>query len=64
LDRYRSGGGQEIGLARLRWWRCLGYAMVAGFLSGRQAAGWNGGPALEAFSAGLERSFEEWRSCR
>jgi aminoglycoside phosphotransferase (APT) family kinase protein len=64
LDRYRSGGGQEIGLARLRWWRCLGYAMVAGFLSGRQAAGWNGGPALESFRAGLQRSFEEWRSCR
>jgi aminoglycoside phosphotransferase (APT) family kinase protein len=64
LERYRSGGGQEISLARLRWWRCLGYAMVVGFLNGRRAAGWDGGPALAAFTAGLERSFEEWQSCR
>jgi aminoglycoside phosphotransferase (APT) family kinase protein len=64
LARYRAGGGQEITVARLRWWRCLGYAMVVGFLNARRAAGWDGGPALDSFAAGLQRSFEEWQSCR
>jgi aminoglycoside phosphotransferase (APT) family kinase protein len=64
LERYRAGGGAAITPAALRWWRCLGYAMVVGFLRARGAAGWDGGPALDAFATGLERAFEEWQSCR
>jgi aminoglycoside phosphotransferase (APT) family kinase protein len=64
VRRYRARGGQEIELRRLRWWRCLGYAMVVAFLHRRARAGWQGGPEQEAFATGLRRAFEEWRACR
>jgi aminoglycoside phosphotransferase (APT) family kinase protein len=62
LERYHRAGGAEIAATTLLWWRCLGYAMVVGFLVGRLAAGWRGGPPLDAFAGGLRRAREAWEA--
>jgi aminoglycoside phosphotransferase (APT) family kinase protein len=62
LDRYRGGGGVAIAGASLLWWRCLGYAMVVGFLASRVASGWRGGPPLDAFLEGLRHAHAAWEA--
>jgi aminoglycoside phosphotransferase (APT) family kinase protein len=64
LRRYRDAGGAEISLTGLRWWRCLGFAMVAGFTAARAAMGWPGGPALNGFKKGLSQAWKEWEEAR
>ena len=61
LQRYREGGGAEINAESLRWWRCLGYAMVVAFLGRRAASGWDGAPTVDRFVAGLDSAFKDWR---
>jgi aminoglycoside phosphotransferase (APT) family kinase protein len=61
LDRYREGGGVAIDPESLRWWRCLGYAMVVAFLSQRAASGWDGAPSVDRFTAGLTAAHVQWR---
>jgi aminoglycoside phosphotransferase (APT) family kinase protein len=60
LDRYRAAGGPEISLASLRWWRCMGYAMVVTFLATRLAGGWPGGAPMDVFLDGLARARDAW----
>jgi aminoglycoside phosphotransferase (APT) family kinase protein len=60
LDRYRAAGGAAISPVALRWWRCLGYGMVTGFLSCRLANEWGKTPPLEPFVRGLVQERANW----
>ena len=61
LDRYRAAGGAPVTLAALRWWRCLGHAMVVAVLAARRAGGWERTPASEPFLLGMASALEQWR---
>jgi aminoglycoside phosphotransferase (APT) family kinase protein len=62
LDRYQRGGGSAISTTVLRWWRCLGYAMVTTFLLGRAASGWPVTAPAGRFLDGLSRARAEWEA--
>lgn len=64
LERYREGGGTPLAPVALRWWRCVGYAMVVSFLALRAASGWGRGPELGPFVDGLVGAQGEWEAAR
>jgi aminoglycoside phosphotransferase (APT) family kinase protein len=59
LERYRAAGGAAIAPAGLRWWRCLGHAMVVAVLSSRRAAGWDG-PSPTPFVHAMQTARSDW----
>jgi aminoglycoside phosphotransferase (APT) family kinase protein len=61
LARYRDAGGAPVTLEALRWWRCLGHAMVVAVLAARRAGGWERTPASGPFLDGMAASLVEWR---
>jgi aminoglycoside phosphotransferase (APT) family kinase protein len=63
LERYCAAGGAPVTAEALRWWRCLGHAMVVAVLSSRRAAGWEG-PPPDAFVRAMTLARTEWEETR
>jgi aminoglycoside phosphotransferase (APT) family kinase protein len=64
LDRYRAAGGAPVTADALRWWRCLGHAMVVAVLAARRAGGWERTPSSEPFLRGMAAALAEWEGSR
>jgi aminoglycoside phosphotransferase (APT) family kinase protein len=64
LARYFDATGVRVTYESLRWWRCLGFAMVTAFLAARRASVWGGGPSPELFLPGLLQAQYDWEATR
>jgi aminoglycoside phosphotransferase (APT) family kinase protein len=60
LERYRADGGAPVTADALRWWRCLGYAMVVAVLAARRAGRRPRTPSSEPFLRGMASELRAW----